>query len=40
MWEARAAALDPDAWVTADEILSGVSRADELLDAIRRELLS
>jgi hypothetical protein len=39
-WEKRAAALDPDAWVTADEILGGVSRADQLFDAIRRDLLS
>jgi hypothetical protein len=39
MWESRAAALDPDAWVTADEILSGVSHADQLFDAIRKELL-
>ena len=40
IWQARAAELDPDSWVTPEEILNGVSRADELFDALRRELLS
>ena len=39
-WEARAEALNPDNWVTADEVLSGVQRADALFDSLRRELLA
>lgn len=38
-WHARAEPLDPDLWVTPDEILSGVQRADALFDQLRRELL-
>ena len=37
--QARAAPLDPDGWSTPDEILRGVSRADELFDSLRHELL-
>jgi hypothetical protein len=39
-WHTRAERLNPDSWLTPDEILHGVSRADELFDALRRELLS
>lgn len=39
-WEARAEALNPDNWVTADEVLGGIERADRLFDSLRRELLS
>lgn len=39
-WEARADALNPDNWVTPDEVLSGVERADELFDRLRRELVA
>jgi hypothetical protein len=39
-WQARAEPLNPDSWITPDEILSGVSRADELFDALRRALLA
>lgn len=39
-WEARAEALNPDSWVTPDEILRGVSHADELFDSLRKELLA
>lgn len=39
-WRRRAEALDPDTWVTPEEILHGVRHADELFDALRRELLS
>lgn len=39
-WHARAGALDPDSWVTPDEILSGVRRADALFDQLRKDLLS
>jgi hypothetical protein len=38
-WQARAEPLNPDSWLTPDEILHGVSRADELFDALRRALL-
>lgn len=37
-WRARAAALDPDSWVTPEEILRGVQQADRLLDQLRRDL--
>jgi hypothetical protein len=39
-WEARAEALNPDNWVTPNEVLRGVSHADALFDALRRELLA
>lgn len=39
-WEARADALNPDNWVTPDEVLNGVQRADALFDSLRRELLA
>ena len=39
-WQARAEALNPDNWVTPDEVLRGVSHADALFDALRQELLS
>jgi hypothetical protein len=39
-WEARAESLNPDNWVTPDEVLSGVQRADELFDQLRRDLLA
>ena len=39
-WQARAEPLDPDSWLTPAEILRGVSHADDLFDALRRELLS
>lgn len=39
-WEARAEALNPDNWVTPDEVLDGVQRADALFDSLRRELLA
>jgi hypothetical protein len=38
-WQTRAAPLNPDSWITPDEILAGVSRADELFDDLRRALL-
>lgn len=38
-WQARAAPLNPDSWLTAHEILKGVSHADALFDALRRELV-
>jgi hypothetical protein len=37
-WRTRAEALNPDNWVTPDEILSGVERAAALFDSLRREL--
>lgn len=39
-WEARAEALNPDNWVTPNEVLRGVSHADALFDALRQELLA
>jgi hypothetical protein len=39
-WEARAESLNPDNWVTPDEVLSGVQHADELFDQLRRDLLA
>jgi hypothetical protein len=39
-WQTRAEPLNPDSWITPDEILAGVSRADELFDDLRRALLS
>jgi hypothetical protein len=39
-WRARAEPLNPDLWVTPDEILSGVQRADSLFDQLRRDLLA
>ena len=39
-WHTRAESLNPDSWLTPNEILGGVRRADELFDALRRELLS
>lgn len=38
-WQARAEPLNPDSWLTPHEILKGVSRADELFDALRRSLV-
>lgn len=39
-WEGRAEALNPDNWVTPDEVLRGVSHADALFDSLRQELLA
>ena len=38
-WQTRAEPLNPDSWITPDEILAGVSHADELFDDLRRTLL-
>jgi hypothetical protein len=37
-WRVRTEPLNPDLWVTPDEILSGVQRADALFDQVRNEL--
>jgi hypothetical protein len=37
-WNARAAALDPDSWVTADQILKGIQQADLLFEELRRDI--
>jgi hypothetical protein len=37
-WRTRAEAMNPDNWVTPDEILSGVQRAGGLFDDLKREL--
>jgi hypothetical protein len=39
-WEARAQKLNPNNWVTPDEVLRGVQHADALFDSLRRELLA
>lgn len=38
-WMARAEALNPDTWLTAEAVLDGVRRADGLFDSLRHELL-
>ncbi len=40
VWQTRAEPLNPDSWLTPEEILRGVNHADELFDALRRQLLS
>lgn len=39
VWQTRAEPLNPDSWLTPEEILRGVNHADELFDALRRQLL-
>lgn len=39
LWMTRAAALDPDTWLTPEAILEGVRRADAHFDSLRHELL-
>ena len=39
-WVAKAEALDPDTWLTADAILGGVREADARFEALRAALLS
>lgn len=39
-FEARAEALNPDNWVTPDEVLRGVQHADAVFDALRKALLA
>lgn len=39
-FEARAEKLNPDNWVTPDEVLRGVSHADAEFDSLRKELLA
>jgi hypothetical protein len=39
-WRIRAEPLNPDTWVTAAEVLTGIERADALFDNLRRELPS
>lgn len=38
-WMSRAAALDPDTWLTPESILEGVRSADARLEALRQALL-
>jgi hypothetical protein len=40
VFESRAEALNPDNWVTPDEVLQGVAHADAVFDSLRRELLA
>jgi hypothetical protein len=37
-WLARADALDPDRWASAEAILVGIQNADRLFDELKREL--
>jgi len=37
-WQARADRLDPDNWVTPEEVLRGVEHADRLFDELRRDV--
>ncbi|MCA1583445.1 MAG: hypothetical protein LC791_01270 [Acidobacteria bacterium] len=39
-WRMRAEAVNPDNWVTPDEILAGVQHAGQVFDDLRRELPS
>ncbi|MGQ0736466.1 MAG: hypothetical protein ACT4QD_22790 [Acidobacteriota bacterium] len=38
VWQARADRLNPDMWVTPEEVLRGVEHADQLFDQLRREI--
>jgi hypothetical protein len=38
-WGARLETMNPDAWVTPDEVLQGVQNADRLFDQFRREIV-
>jgi hypothetical protein len=38
VWIARADAMDPDTWLTAEAVLHGVQLADAMYDSLRREL--
>ena len=38
-WGARLESMNPDAWVTPDEVLQGVQNADRLFDQFRREIV-
>lgn len=37
-WRRRIEALNPDAWVTAEEVMAGISKADALYETLRDEL--
>jgi hypothetical protein len=37
-WRARMAALDPDGWSTPEAVLAGMSSAEPLLEALRRDV--
>lgn len=39
-WMARADALDPDSWLTPQDVLDGVQHADQRFDELRRRLAS
>jgi hypothetical protein len=38
VWQSRADALNPDTWLTPEQVLRGVERADRLFDELRREM--
>ena len=38
-WASRLEAMNPDAWVTPDEVLQGVQNADRLFEQFRREIV-
>jgi hypothetical protein len=38
-WATRLDAINPDVWVTPEEVLRGVQHADRLFDQLRREIL-
>ncbi|HXG89264.1 MAG TPA: hypothetical protein VNJ02_13085 [Vicinamibacterales bacterium] len=37
-WRARAVAIDPDRWLTPEDILRGIQHADPLFDELRRDV--
>jgi len=39
IWRVRLEDLNPETWVTAGEVMAGMSRADALYDALRQEIL-
>jgi hypothetical protein len=39
IWRVRLEELNPETWVTAEDVLAGMARADTLYDALRREIV-
>jgi hypothetical protein len=39
IWRVRLEDVNPDTWVTAEEVMAGMARADALYDALRQEIL-
>ncbi|MDP1568990.1 MAG: hypothetical protein Q8L86_03225 [Vicinamibacterales bacterium] len=39
IWRVRLEALNPETWVTAEEVMAGMGRADALYDTLREEIV-